>query len=159
MGAVLKAQLRRLDGILDDMSRIRKRILEELEGTPGIFFAKYNDPARDQGTVIPFLFESEEKARKFATSEGVGGWLPIDTGRHVYINWEPIFEKRVGGHPLRNPFNHPANKGLRMDYTKDMCPKTLDICSRTVFVSLYPDWKEEAINYVITSCKKAASNL
>ena len=159
MGAVLRAQLRRLDGILSDMGRIRKKILHGLEGKQGITFAKYNDPSRNQGTVIPFQFENEEKARIFAKSEGINGWLPIDTGRHVYTNWEPIFEKRVGGHPLRNPFNHPANKGLRMDYTKDMCPKTLDLCARTVFVPLSPDWPDEIVEGKINACKKAAANL
>ncbi|MCK9265488.1 DegT/DnrJ/EryC1/StrS family aminotransferase [bacterium] len=159
MGAVLRAQLRRLDGILEDIGKVRATILSALENRPGISFAKYNDPERNQGTVIPFSFDSEEKARKFAKSDGVNGWLPIDTGRHIYSNWEPIFAKRVGGHPLRNPFNHPANKELRTEYTHDMCPKTLDICSKTVFISLSPDWTEEQVEKVVDSCKKAGANL
>jgi len=134
-------------------------MLDELGGVPGLRFAKYNDPAKDQGTVIPFIFDSEKQARKFAGSEGVRGWLPIDTGRHIYSNWEPILEKRVGGHPLRNPFNHPANKSLRTEYSKEMCPVTLDICSRTVFVSLYPDWTRENVATVIENCRKAAKTL
>jgi dTDP-4-amino-4,6-dideoxygalactose transaminase len=159
IGAVLRAQLRRLDGILEDIGKVRKQILSALEGKPGISFAKYNDPERNQGTVVPFVFESEEKARKFAKSEGVHGWLPIDTGRHIYSNWEPIIEKRVGGHPLRNPFNHPANKALRTEYTLDMCPKTLAICSKTVFVSLYPDWTEKEVDKKIEDCEKASANI
>jgi hypothetical protein len=39
----------------------------------------------------------------------------------------------------RYPFNLPQNKKLRTDYSKDMCPRTLDIFSRTVFVSINPN--------------------
>jgi dTDP-4-amino-4,6-dideoxygalactose transaminase len=159
MGAILRVQLKRLEGILSDLRRIKKTFMEELSGANGIRFAKSNDLQGDCGVVVPFQFETEKDARSFATSEGVGGWLPIDTGRHVYSNWEPILEKMVGPHPALNPFNLPQNKGLRMTYTRDMCPKTLDVLSRNVFVSLHPDWSDEEIEKRIGACRKAAKSL
>ena len=35
------------------------------------------------------------------------------------------------------------NQGLRTDYTTDMCPRTLDILSRTVYINVDPDMTEE----------------
>jgi dTDP-4-amino-4,6-dideoxygalactose transaminase len=153
MGAILRVQLHRLDGILSDLRRIRKRFEEDLADVPGLRFAPSNDPEGDCGVVVAFQFDSEAEARGFARQ--VGGWLPIDSGKHVYSNWEPLLTKRVMHHPDMNPFNHPRNHGLRADYTPDMCPRTLDILKRTVFLSLHPDWSEEEVSHRIEVCRKA----
>lgn len=154
MGAILRVQLRRLDGILNDLRRIRKRFEQELSDVPGLRIAPNNDPEGDCGVVVAFQFDSEAEARAFA--EETGGWLPIDSGKHVYSNWEPLLQKRIMHHPDMNPFRHPRNQGLRTDYTPDMCPRTLDVLSRTVFLSLHPDWSEEEVNRRIEICRRAA---
>ncbi|MGC8782761.1 MAG: DegT/DnrJ/EryC1/StrS family aminotransferase [Armatimonadota bacterium] len=152
MGAILRVQLRRLDGILSNLRRIRKRFEQELSET-GLRVAPSNDPEGDCGVVVAFQFDSEADARAFA--QQVGGWLPIDSGKHVYSNWEPLLAKRIMHHPDMNPFNHPRNQGLRTKYTPDMCPRTLDILKRTVFLSLHPDWSEEEVSRRIEACRKA----
>jgi len=58
-----------------------------------------------------------------------------------------------------NPYRMPQNKGLRLNYTKDMCPRTLDILKRTVFVNLHPDWTAAKVRARITACRKAGANL
>ena len=153
MGAILRVQLRRLDDILSDLRRIRKRFEQELADLPGLRLAPNNDPEGDCGVVVAFQFDSEADARHFASE--IGGWLPIDSGKHVYSNWEPLLAKRVMHHPDMNPFNHPRNQRLRTDYTPDMCPRTLDILKRTVFLSLHPDWSEEEVSRRIEACRKA----
>lgn len=158
-GAILRMQLQRLAGILSDLRRIRARFVSELKGKPGINFAPSNDLKGDCGVVISFQYPTEAIARAFAKSEGVGGWLPIDSGKHVYSNWDPILQHRVGHHPGMNPYLMPQNKGLRLKYTKDMCPRTLDILKRTVFINLNPDWKEAQIRTQIAACRKAGANL
>ena len=159
MGAILRMQLQRLDAMLADLRRIRARFVAELKGKPGIRFAPSNDSKGDCGVVVSFQYESEAVARAFAKAEGVGGWLPIDSGKHVYSNWEPILEHRVGHHPGMNPYRLPQNKGLRLNYTKNMCPRTLDILKRTVFISLHPDWTEARIRARIAACRKAGASL
>ncbi len=155
MGAILRVQLRRLDGILSDLRRIRRRFEEELSDTPGLRLAPNNDPEGDCGVVVALQFDSEAKARAFATAPGVNGWLPIDSGKHVYSNWEPLLEKRVMHHPDMNPFNHPRNQHLRTSYSRDMCPRTLDVLARTVFISLHPDWSNEQVSERIAACRQA----
>ena len=44
-----------------------------------------------------------------------------------------------------DPFKMEANKDLNMDYSEDMCPKTLDLLSRTVYVAIDPDRTEQEI--------------
>ncbi len=158
-GSILREQLKRLDGILQDLRNVKKRFIEALSTVQGIAFTPSNDSEGDCAIVIGFAFESEEKAREFAKSEGVEGWLPIDSGKHVYANWEPVLSKRGAHHPDINPFNLTQNKNLNMEYSKDMCPKTLSILSRTVNVGLSPDWTEEEIEQKIGACKKAVSSM
>lgn len=153
MGAILRVQLRRLDGILSDLRRIRQRFEQELDGVPGLRFAPHNDPEGDCGVAVAFQFDSEAKARAFARE--VGGWLPIDSGKHVYSNWEPLLRHQVWHHPDMNPFHHPRNQGLRTEYRPDMCPRTLDILRRIVFLSLHPDWSEQEVTERIEACRRA----
>lgn len=153
MGAILRVQLKRLEGMLKILRASRQRFMTELADV--IKFAPSNDPQGDCGVVVAFQFDNEAQARRFAKAEGVGGMLPIDSGKHVYYNWEPIIKKRVGAHPALNPFCLPQNKGLRMDYSKNACPQTIDILSRTVFISLHPDWTKQMVRDRIAACRKA----
>ena len=159
MGAILRMQLQRLPGMLADLRRIRSRFIKELSGQPGIRFAPSNDTKGDCGVVVGFQFESEALARAFAKAKGVGGGVRIDSAKHVYSDWDPILEHRIGHHPSMNPYRMPQNKGLRLNYTKDMCPRTLDILKRTVFVNLHPDWTAAKVRVRITACRKAGASL
>jgi len=159
MGAVLRVQLKRLDTILADLRSIKNIFINELSDEAGIQFIPSYDPEGDCAVVAAFQFEDEQKARKFATSEDINGWLPIDTGRHIYINWDPVLNKLAGPNPALNPFNLPQNKNLNHKYSKDMCKQSLDILNRTVFISLNPDWSEQEIEKKIIGCRSAVKSL
>ncbi|MFA6569446.1 MAG: DegT/DnrJ/EryC1/StrS family aminotransferase [Victivallales bacterium] len=159
MGAILRGQLGLLEGILADARKIAGRIRKELDGCKGLKLAPMNEVEGDCGISVAFTFKTEVLARKFAKAEGVGAWLPIDTGKHVYTNWEPILKKQVYHHPAMNPFNFAENKNLRHNYTNGMCPKTLDICNRTAILSINPDMTEETVSKRIAACKAAADTL
>lgn len=151
--AVLREQLKRLDGILHDLRKNKKIITGALSNNYS--FIKSNDIEGDCGTALAFYFDSEEHARKFASADGVRGTLPIDTGKHVYTHWTPILDKRGAVNPLMDPFKMAENKDLNHTYSKDMCKKTLDILSRTVYVGVSPDWSDKDIDNVINICNKA----
>ncbi len=159
MGAIMNVQLSRLEGILKDLRRIKKMFMEELSGVPGIGFARSNDIEGDCGVVVAFRFENEKQALDFAQSEGVVGWRPLDSRKHVWFDWEPIINKRISGHPAMNPYHFPQNTYLRKDYTKEMYPESIDNLGRTVFISVNPDWSDEEIKVRISACKKAAEKL
>lgn len=152
MGAIARVQARRLDGILADLRRIRKRYEAELADC--LRLAPNNDFEGDCGVCAAFQFDSEAQARAF----GQGG-LPIDSGKHVYTNWEVLATKSVMHHPDMNPFNFPANQGLRMNYGEDVCSRTLDLLRRTVFCGINPDWTDEQVDASIAACRDAAGRL
>jgi dTDP-4-amino-4,6-dideoxygalactose transaminase len=158
-GAVLRVQLQRLDGILSDLRRTKRAIMSGLADSPGVRFAPSHDAAGDCGTTLAFTFENEARARRFGELAQVSVWLPIDSGKHVYTNWDPLLSGRGAHHPALNPFNLPQNKGLRINYSKDMCLKTLDILARTAYISLRADWTDEKIDSIINACRQAFKQL
>jgi dTDP-4-amino-4,6-dideoxygalactose transaminase len=156
-GAVARVQMSRLDGILGDLRAMRKRFEAELGDC--LTIAPSNDPEGDCGVCVLFQFGSEEKARAFASAPGVGGAVGIDSGKHVYTNWEALAERRIMHRSEMNPFNFPSNQGLRMDYSAESCPRTLDFLRRTAAVGLHPDLTEKEVVDRIEACRTAAKSL
>jgi dTDP-4-amino-4,6-dideoxygalactose transaminase len=127
-GAVLYAQLPRLDPFL---RRLRKRhavMTKYLSSSKKLRISPHNDPANAVGLSV--IFGRPDDAKAFAKQAGVERL--IDTGRHVYTNWVPVLTQRTF-HDRMNPYKW-ANREIT--YSAEMCSKTLDILERTCRVSL-----------------------
>ncbi len=159
MGAIARVQARRMDGIIDDLRRMRNALATAIVGSGEVVVAPSNDQAGDCGVALTLQFKSEAKARAFAAAPGVGGMVLIDHDKHVYTNWEPLRQKRCGHHPDMNPFFFPKNKGLRADYSDTACPRTLEILRRTVYVFTNPDWTDEQLKAKVDAIKAAVKAL
>ncbi len=154
--AVMNVQLDRLDGILKDLRKNKKYMMDQLEGD--CKFIPSNDIEGDCATTLALQFESEEDARAFATAEGINGTLPIDTGKHIYKHWTPIMEKRGAFNPLMDPFKMEANKDIVPDYHAEMCPETLEKLSKAVYISINPDHTKDLLDEKIALIKKALNH-
>jgi len=150
-GAILREQLKRLDGILADLRQVKKTIMDAVSDV--VHFAPSNDIAGDCGICLPFRFDTVEAAVSF--EKGIAGTRPINTGKHVYSNWPNVMERRGGHCDAANPYQYPANKGLNMNFSPDSCPRSLDHLSRTVYMSLHPDWDERVIEGKIALIREA----
>ncbi len=140
-GAMLNAQLKRIDGMLEKMQGHKAQLLKVGQDV-GLTSIVNNSLAYECGSNLGFIFKSEKEARGFSGrqgKQGVRGFLPIDTGRHVYTRWEPILRKQGAHHPRMNPYNFPENKKLKVKYSMDMCKDSLDILSRSVLIPMHPD--------------------
>lgn len=153
-GAILREQLKKMDPILSDLHRIHDTFVEKLRDA--YTFLPSNDPAGDCDTTLAFFFATEAEAKAFSEKAGAAGYgntRPIDTGKHVYCNWTPIMNRRGAYHPAMDPFKMEANKHLHHDYRPDMCPKTLDLLSRTVYIGLHPDMTDADIDAMVKALK------
>ncbi len=140
-GAVLNVQRQRIKGMLDAMRKDKKELLQ-VGANSGLKSIKNNSIDYECGTHLGFQFDGEGAARAFSDqlkADGVGNFLPMDTGRHVYTRWEPIMRYQGAHHPALNPFNLAANKKARIKYSEDMCKKSLEILSRSVLIPMHPD--------------------
>ena len=151
--AILREQMKKMDEILRDLRNNKKYIMDALCGV--CEFVPSNDIDGDCGTTIAIRFDSAEKAAEFAASEEIKGTVPINTGKHVYKNWTPIMEKKGALHPLMDPFKMEANRDIVPDYREDMCPYTLDLLSKVVYIPVNPDWTKEDMDAKIAAVKKA----
>jgi dTDP-4-amino-4,6-dideoxygalactose transaminase len=156
-GAIMRMQMQKLDGILADLRKNARAIEAAVAAGGKVKVAPSNDIDGDCGVVAAFSFCCEEKARKFA--EAAGGMLPIDSGKHVYTNWDCLLEKNIGHHPAMNPFFFEANKGLRMEFGAEVCAKTLQLLKQVVYIGISPDWTDAELKDRITTCQKAAESI
>ncbi|MBR5031864.1 MAG: aminotransferase class I/II-fold pyridoxal phosphate-dependent enzyme [Clostridia bacterium] len=150
-GAMLREQLKRLPSLLHDLRKNRNALAERVCGTGKAAQAPSNDIDGDCGTTLSLRFGTAEECRAYqkkCADRGVGSTVPIDTGKHVYTNWTQIMEKRGAMHPAMDPFKMEANRGLNMDYSPDMCKKTLDLLSRTLYIAVSPDWSEADLDQI-----------
>ena len=151
--AILREQLKKMDDIISDLRRNKKYVMDAISDV--CEFVPSNDMNGDCGTTIAIKFDSAEKAAEFSVAEGIGGTVPINTGKHVYKNWTPIMNKRGALHPLMDPFKMEANKDIVPDYRDDMCPYTLDILSKVVYIGVNPDWTKEMMDEKISLIRNA----
>ena len=159
LGAILRVQLGRLDGILDRLRREKSLMREEL-GAVGVFTLNpMNDPDGDCGVALGLLFETPDVARQFIggmEDQDVQLGSPIDSGRHVYTNWSPVLERRGAHHPGLDPFNHPD---CQVEYDRDMCPRTLEYLARTVNIFMAVDRSREDLMKLTATVRRVADAL
>jgi len=127
IAALLRPQLKTLDRQLENRKAQRRAIIKRLSAlTP----SRHNDPENACG--VTFTFDDPEDAKEFGKAPGVN--VLIETGRHVYTNWQTILGMHPA-HPKLDPYKWTQRK---IEQTKEQCPKTLEILARTCNVKLLP---------------------
>ena len=140
--AILRPQLARLDRQLRRRRERREFLLEQLEASlPSFTVNPHHDESDAAGLAISF--DDTDAAQAFG--ERKGARRLIDTGRHVYTNWQPILAKRSFD-PRLDPY---AWAHRSIDHEPDECPVTLDILSRTCTVELAPELPTPAFRLAV----------
>jgi dTDP-4-amino-4,6-dideoxygalactose transaminase len=127
-GAVLYAQLPRLDPFLRGLRKRRRTMVQELVTSDRFGISPHHDPNDAVGLSV--IFERPEDARTFASNRGVSRL--IDTRKHIYTNWTPLLTQLTFDGQM-NPFKWARPE---IKYPVDAFSRTLDILERTCLVSL-----------------------
>jgi dTDP-4-amino-4,6-dideoxygalactose transaminase len=151
-GAMLNAQLDRIEGLLARLREIKEEIFERTADA-GLRQCPRHAPEGECATSILYLLPDEDTARAFA--EHTGGTVLLHTGRHTYTEWDQVLAKRGSHHPALNPYDLPQNARCRKDYSADMCSKSLDILARAVKIDLNPGFSIEKIERLVTAINTA----
>jgi len=160
-GAVLVAQLRRLDGLIARMREHKRRIKEGIKDIKGIEFREIPDPEGEAGICLIFYLPDKDITRKFAEAlkaEGVSAGAIYDKGIpdwHIYSHWRHLMDK-VTATPEGCPYTCPYYKGPEPKYSEDMCPKTLDYLSRAIHIDIPPQLTFEDDDMIIEGIRKVA---
>lgn len=131
-GAVLLAQFRKLDPLLERLHTIKKQFKDILTAElPRLEFRKLNDEKGEIATLLTVLLPSKEDADEIATK--LGTKTISHSGWHVYSNMEQILGKKqlAAGAPFRSK-EFPTD----VVYEKGMLPKTDAILNRAINISI-----------------------
>jgi dTDP-4-amino-4,6-dideoxygalactose transaminase len=128
-GAVLVAQLAKLEFIRTRLAA-NKRIVESvLAGLPGLAFRVLPDPEGDLATHFVTIFPSAGIAR--AVAGELGSIVLADSGWHVYNHMEHLLERRtVTGKGC--PFDCPCHGTADARYRAGMLPRTDALVERSI---------------------------
>lgn len=155
-GAILREQLKKLPAIIADLHKNKFALIDLINRKDMV--APSHDAEGDCASTLVLRFDAENECKAFAekcAENGLSIVIPINTGKHIYTNWTQIMEKRGALHPAMDPYKMEANKDLQHNYTMDMCPKTLDLLSRTAYIAIDPDWTEEQVKAVAETINKS----
>lgn len=137
-GAMLNAQIDRLPRRIE---KLRKRydVVRDSMDKAGLPIARHNDA--DNGAGLAVTFATEQEAEQFAQNR-IARRL-FDNTKHVYTNWTPIMEQRMF-HEKMNPW---AWANRKIEYSDDMCVRTLDILRRSCGIGLGPQYPVPVVRH------------
>ena len=163
-GAVMLAQLDRLDGLLGAMRRNKERIRTGIAGLPGITLRRITDAGGETAVCLMFLLDDAALVPAFTEAlraEGVEAAGVYDKGIpdwHIYSHWEHIIGKSSVT-PVSCPWECPYYKGSAANYSTDMCPNTLGYLSRAVHLNIPPRLTPEDCDMIAHGIRKVAGAL
>jgi len=164
--SVLNVQVGKLDSMLSHTRALKKRLFSKLN-TPINYKPQYvDDPEGDCGFCINLILNDINKVGdviKMAEAEGLPlhrmyeAKLYAGGDLHIYSNWTPVMDK-VSPTAAGYPWKDPAYKG-NVEYSRDMCPNTLNILGRTVRILLNINMTDVNIDEFAAAINKIDSAL
>ncbi len=158
--AILLAQLCKIDSIITRMRKRKANIVKAISELDGIDVHKPIDPEGDVAVAVVVFLESFEKAELFAralNAENINAWHFFNPGRrdlHVYYHWDAVLNK-VSFASKGCPYTCPIY-GKTVEYSREMCPKTLKILGRAVNIDVSPLLTDEDEATIIEGVEKVA---
>jgi dTDP-4-amino-4,6-dideoxygalactose transaminase len=132
-GAVLLAQMDKLERILATLRANRDRLHSLIKDIPDLAFRDLPDPNGDIATHLVAIFPTAGVAKEI--SSDLGTKLLNDSGWHVYTKMENLQAKRM---PVQRgcPFDCEFHGASDQDYRPGTLPQTDDILSRSMTIGI-----------------------
>ena len=159
-GAVDLIQFQKMDALIARFRAAKGRVLADLKRFKGITPQRVNDYDGEIGNTLIFFAPSAEEAEKVSetiSAEGVGAYSRGGaTARdwHIYKYWEHILEQKAATKE-GCPFTCPYYEAALPEYSEDMCPQTIELLSRAVFIRTSQWWTENDCELVAKAINKA----
>lgn len=163
LGAIARVQLTKLGDILDHTRKLKKIFLSELAEPKGYQHQYVDDPEGDCGISASIIVRDQELAKRYAaalSAEGLQAGTSYNDGfpdRHIYSYWDSILDKN-SHHPSGYPWKDPAYKG-NVEYSRDMCPRTLSLLSRALRFGFNVNTREEHARLMAAAINKVDAAL
>ena len=151
-GAVALAQIRKTDTMLAAYRRAKKLIEDGIDESPNIHFRRLTDEQGDTAICLILFLPSAGVAREAIEAlhaEGVPAGGVYDSkvrNWHIYTYSEHILDKKcVANDGL--PWSAVPTAELPQ-YSRDMCPRTLDLLGRSIHIEINHSYSDEDCNAI-----------
>ncbi len=155
-GAVALAQIRKTDTMLAGYRRACRQIKNRIEPVAGMTFRRVADESGDTCLALVFFLQDAEATKKAMLAmqqQGVpAGGIYDHKVRdwHIFTYWDHILERK---HVSRDGLPWSALPPEELPrYTKDMCPRTLDLLGRAIMIDI--NW-----HYTADDCARIAEGI
>ena len=162
--AVARVQLSKLEGIVEKTRALKKHLISKLNAPLHYRLQKVDDPEGDAGISFAIICDTPELTKRMSEELAVEG-LEIGSiynakgfpDRHIYAYWDSIMNMNAPT-AAKYPWRDPAYKG-KVEYSRDMCPKTLDILNRCLRLGLNPGLTFEHMDMIAEAINNADARL
>lgn len=164
-GAVMLAQLGRLEGLLARMRANKTRIKDRVRDLKGLTFRRLNDEAGDTAICLMFRVNDRTRVAAFVAAlqaEGVAAAGVFSKGIpdwHIYSHWKHVLSRAT---PTSEgcPYRCPLYKGdAPARYSADMCPRTNELLADTVHLDIPSQLTEQDCDMIADGIRKVAAAL
>jgi 8-amino-3,8-dideoxy-alpha-D-manno-octulosonate transaminase len=151
-GAVLLAQLRKLDTIVAALRGHARRVYDGIADLPGLHLRHRPDTEGEVGTNVWLGFGSVDQRDRFLKSmaaENVPGSTPLGV---ALVPIQPAVEHKLTSHPNWPSFTSERGQAIR--YGAECCPKTIAIHHRFAGITLDPKFSTSDVEDVVAAIRK-----
>jgi 8-amino-3,8-dideoxy-alpha-D-manno-octulosonate transaminase len=150
--AVLRAQLRKLDRIVEDFRDKTTRVTSGINDLPGIQFRKKNDPEGGLGNWVFIRTSGKEQRDHFIAAMKAENVMAETMGGSVVLPIAPHIEKKETLQPGWPSFT--LGRGKTIQYGASACPQTIDIWNRYVGIPMDPKFTNQEVADIIAAVRK-----
>jgi dTDP-4-amino-4,6-dideoxygalactose transaminase len=143
--AVLRVQLRKLDGTIARMRHSKSRVRTFLEGQAEVRLRRLVDPKGDTSCFLITIYKDAKSARIVnerlrhhwicGSSPETSNLILVDYGLHIYFNIRAL-RKKVGRDSAGTPWTLEKNRDSAYDYGRGACPVADDLFERSQLLAI-----------------------
>jgi 8-amino-3,8-dideoxy-alpha-D-manno-octulosonate transaminase len=151
-GAVMCAQLRKLETILGNFRRNSRYVRQQIQNLPGLEMRHIPDAEGEIGLMVSFILKSREKRDQFVKALRAENIPASPPSGSLVLPAVPYIENKIAPHAQWPSFTTPQGQAMR--YGAESCPFTADIFVRTANITIGPKYSEGDLKDIVAGIKK-----
>jgi 8-amino-3,8-dideoxy-alpha-D-manno-octulosonate transaminase len=153
-GAVLRAQLRKLERIVADFRDRADRVREGIRELNTIQFRKRNDPAGGIGSAVYFRTTGKAQRDRVIGALRAENVPAMTMEGSVILPTAPYIEQKQNPNVDASWPSFSSNDGKAIRYGASCCRKTLDLYDRYVGIPMDPKYSDQDVDDIIAAVRK-----
>jgi 8-amino-3,8-dideoxy-alpha-D-manno-octulosonate transaminase len=153
-GAVLRAQLRKLDRIVADFRDKADRVTKGIQDLPGIEFRKRNDPAGGIGSAVYFCTAGKAQRDRFIRALEAENVPAMKMEGSVILPVAPYIQQKQNPNMDASWPSFSSADATTIQYGASCCARTLAIYDRCVGLPMDPQYSPQDVSDIIAAVRK-----